>query len=298
MGDYARAIPCLRKTIASLSGDRVGERFGWAALPAVTSRAYLVGCLAELGEFGEGIGVGEEAIKIAETANHPFSLGQALLNLGVLYLRKGELRLATALLERGPGLSGVSKVSALAAGIAAALGYARALSGRVKEGIPLLEAGVEQAGANRITARHSLWVAWLAEAYMLAGRGEDATALAARALALSREHNERGNLAYAPGARGTAAKSGPDADAGERLLAAIAEGRAQMRPLVRGVEQASGLVSRLGRIRRPSRSFASPEMMRSMGMTAAPLGSARCSSSEARARARAPLRYRPDDRAS
>jgi tetratricopeptide (TPR) repeat protein len=273
VGDYAHAIPCLRKTIAALGGDRVGERFGWAALPAVTSRAYLVGCLAELGEFREGIDVGEEAIKIAETANHPFSLGQALLNVAVLYLRKGELKLATALLERGPGLSGVSKVSALAAGIAAALGYARALSGRIKEGIPLLEAGVEQAGANRITARHSLWLAWLAEAYLLGGRGAEANMTAERALALSGEHNERANHAYAlRGLAEVAAKIGvrDGREADGVYLAAIAEaGELGMRPLLARCRAGLGAwYHRVGRTAEAEQELClASEMFRSMDMT-------------------------------
>jgi len=237
LGDYPHSIQCLQKTIAALQGDRAKERFGWAALPAVLARAYLVGCFGELGEFADGIGLGEEAIKIAEAANHPFSIGQAHLNLGVFYLRKGDLRLATVLLEPGPRLSGLSKVSALSAGISAALGYAHALSGRIREAIPLLEAGVEQARAQRIAARYSLWVAWLAEAYMLAGRGEDATALAARALALSREHNERGNLAYALRVLGDIAATCGDrpreSEATENYLSAISVAAGLgMRPLV------------------------------------------------------------------
>jgi class 3 adenylate cyclase/tetratricopeptide (TPR) repeat protein len=196
VGDYARAIDSLQKTIGALEGQRRGQRLGWAGLPAVTSRAYLVGCLAELGRFAAGIPIGEEAVRIAEQANHAFSLGQAYVNLGVLYLRKGDLDLATALLERGPGVSGLSKVSALSINIAATLGYAYALSGRLPEAIALLEDGVQRAGAKRIMARQSVWTAWLSEAYLLAGRDDDALVQARRALALTRENGERGNEAH------------------------------------------------------------------------------------------------------
>src|SRR5262249_929191 len=151
LGDFRRAIESLRGTISALQGRGVGERFGWAGVPAVTSRAYLVGCLAELGEFAEGIALGNEAIRIAPAANHPFSLGQACINLGILYLRKGDSQLATAVLERATAVSGLSKVSALSASIAATLGYAHALSGRLADAIPLLEHGVEQSAAKRIT---------------------------------------------------------------------------------------------------------------------------------------------------
>src|SRR4029453_6746732 len=104
VGDSPRAVERLQKTVGALEGQRRSQRLGWAGLPAVTSRAYLVGCLAELGRFAEGIPLGEEAVRIAEQANHAFSLGQAYVNLGVLYLRKGDLDLATALLERGPSV--------------------------------------------------------------------------------------------------------------------------------------------------------------------------------------------------
>jgi len=43
----------------------------------------------------------------------------------------------------------------------------------------------------------ALRLAWLSEAYLLAGRMEDAIALAGRALELSREHKELGHQAWA-----------------------------------------------------------------------------------------------------
>ena len=80
--------------------------------------------------------------------------------------------------------------------LASALGYAYVLCGRLAEALPLLEQTVEpEAVVNR---RHpnALWVAWLSEAYLLAGRGEDAMQLARRALELSRDHKERGDEAW------------------------------------------------------------------------------------------------------
>jgi class 3 adenylate cyclase/tetratricopeptide (TPR) repeat protein len=196
VGDYPAAIDALQKTIGALEGQQRGQRLGWAGLPAVTSRAYMVGCLAELGRFGAGIPVGEDAVRIAEQANHAFSLGQAYVNLGVLYLRKGDLTLAVAILERGPSVSGLSKVSALAINLTSTLGYAYALSGRQPEAIALLEDGVQRAGGKKIMARQSVWTAWLGEAYLLAGRSDDALVQARRALALTRENGERGNEAH------------------------------------------------------------------------------------------------------
>jgi hypothetical protein len=61
--------------------------------------------LAERGEFSEGIAQGQEAIRIAEALDHPYSLILAYWGLGSLYGVKGELSDASRLLERGLGLA-------------------------------------------------------------------------------------------------------------------------------------------------------------------------------------------------
>jgi tetratricopeptide (TPR) repeat protein len=197
VGDYPRAVECLRAIIRRLEGDQVHERFGWAGLPAVLSRAYLAGCLAEQGAFLEGICVAQEAVSIAEAADHHFSLGQALFNLGVLHVRLGELVRAVEILERCLDLNRLADVPAQLASTTSALGYAYALSGRVPEGIRLLEEGVAESVSRSIVARYSQWVAWSSEAQLLGGERDRAAALADRALALSRAHGMRGNEAYA-----------------------------------------------------------------------------------------------------
>ena len=47
------------------------------------------------------------------------------------------------------------------------------------------------------SAYRSLWIGWLSEAYLLAGRMGDASRLAERALSLSRDRKERGYEAWA-----------------------------------------------------------------------------------------------------
>jgi tetratricopeptide (TPR) repeat protein len=60
--------------------------------------------------------------------------------------------------------------------------------------VPLLEQGV---GSNVSTAgMHLLWRIYLSEAYLLAGRREEASQLAECALELARQHNERANQAW------------------------------------------------------------------------------------------------------
>jgi tetratricopeptide (TPR) repeat protein len=81
--------------------------------------------------------------------------------------------------------------------VAAALGYAYTLSGRVLEAFPLLQQAVAQDTSRGITAGHARRVAYLSQAYVLAGRIDEAIDLAASALAFARTLKARGNEAYA-----------------------------------------------------------------------------------------------------
>src|SRR5262249_50865464 len=77
--------------------------------------------------------------------------------------------------------------------VARALGTAYALSGRGAEALPLLE---QSASQGRRSGR-ILWLAYLREAYLLAGSREDPGELAQRVLDLSQDYKQRGYQAYA-----------------------------------------------------------------------------------------------------
>jgi tetratricopeptide (TPR) repeat protein len=197
LGDYRRALECFGRNVASLQGELVRERFGMSALPSVLSRGWSVKCLAELGEFAEAIAPGEEAVRIAEAVDHPFSLIRAYLESGSLYRHKGEFHKAIPLLERGLGVCQAWQILFLNPWIASALGYAYTLAGRVAEGLPLLEQAAERDASMRLVVNQSIRVAYLSEAYLLAARMDDAIRFARRALDLSRNHKERGHEAWA-----------------------------------------------------------------------------------------------------
>ncbi|HSD50572.1 MAG TPA: adenylate cyclase, partial [Candidatus Methylomirabilis sp.] len=236
VGDYRRALECLNRNVASLQGELIRERFGLAGLPSVFSRSWSVNCLAELGAFAEAIGPGEEAVRIAETVDHPYSLIRAYLELGSLYQHKGEFRKAIPLLERGLGVCQARQILFLFPWIDSALGHAYALAGRIAEGLPLLEQAAERDASMRLVAHQSIRVAYLSEAYLLAGRMDDATRFARHALNLSRNHKERGHEGWALRLLGEVA-SHPDAPDGQmaeghyRQAMALAD-ELDMRPLV------------------------------------------------------------------
>jgi tetratricopeptide (TPR) repeat protein len=81
--------------------------------------------------------------------------------------------------------------------MAAALGAAYTLDERVADAVPLLKQALEQSITTARAHFETLCSFRLGEAHMLAGRLEEAQALAERALALAREHQERGQQAYA-----------------------------------------------------------------------------------------------------
>jgi predicted ATPase len=182
LGRYPQAMEVVRRNVASLGGELLRERFGLTSLASVASRVVLLRCLAEVGEFAEGIVRGEEAIQIAEAADHPHSCFLAYLRIGELYLRKGDLHRAIAALERGLGRWQTYNLQSWFPPIASALGHAQVLAGRVTEGIPLLEQAWGRATSMRSIFGLPSAPRRLSEGYMLTGRIHEAIALAGRAL--------------------------------------------------------------------------------------------------------------------
>jgi tetratricopeptide (TPR) repeat protein len=196
LGNYHQAVELYRNNVTLLTGDLSRERFGMGGLPAVVSRVELSEALAELGEFAAGIPYGEEAIRIAEAVNHPFSRVIADWGMGYLYLYKADLSKAISVLERGLALCQTSNIPVLFSQVASALGAAFALAGRSAEALPLLEQAIERALSGRLRVFLPRWTIHLGEGYLFAGRIEAATTEARRALTLSRDNKQRGMEAW------------------------------------------------------------------------------------------------------
>jgi tetratricopeptide (TPR) repeat protein len=81
--------------------------------------------------------------------------------------------------------------------MAAAVGAAYTLSGRATDAMSALAQAIELTGASEMAGFQALCRLPLSEAQLLAGRLDEAHALAESALTLAREHQERGNEAYA-----------------------------------------------------------------------------------------------------
>jgi tetratricopeptide (TPR) repeat protein len=161
------------------------------------TRARLARTLGTLGVFAEGQHHGEEALRLATLVGRGQPLLQAYAYLGSLYLTQGNLEHAIQMLEKSLALCRTSGNRIDVQVIAASLGFAYALQGRLAEGRALLEEAVSESirtGALRVNAYR---VAWLSEVCRLAGRGEEAWQHARWALDHARQLKERGNEAIA-----------------------------------------------------------------------------------------------------
>src|SRR5713101_6694838 len=125
----------------------------------------------------------------AKRSNQPYSLAWTYLLAGVLYLRSGVLDKAIVALERGLAISPPFTFPS----VAAFLGHAMALQGRVADALTLLREAVERAEAMKLMMLQSVRLAHLAEAQLLVGRADEAIQSASRALERARIQHERGS---------------------------------------------------------------------------------------------------------
>jgi transcriptional regulator with AAA-type ATPase domain/tetratricopeptide (TPR) repeat protein len=196
-GNYRRALACFGQAAAFFTGARRHERFGQLLLPAVFSRAALAGCHAELGQFAEGRAFGDEGLQIAEAVAHPASLMFAIWGRGLVDLAQGNVPCALPLLERALDLCQEADLPTYFPRMAAAVGAAYILEGRIADAVRLLTQALEQSTAADRVLFETLCRLGLGEAQERAGHLEEAHAHAERALMLARAHQEQSNQAYA-----------------------------------------------------------------------------------------------------
>jgi tetratricopeptide (TPR) repeat protein len=235
VGDFRQALDISRQAMMSLTGELRYAHFGQVALAAVVSRGHITWSLAELGDFAEGNGVGEEAVRIAEEAEEPFSLAIALTWVGLLSRRQGALHRAIPLLERGLALSQTADFPESFSVIAPILGATFAFAGHIAQALPLLDQTLERVATGSSMRFQALGLTEMSEALLLVGRMDEANALARRLLELSRTYPGRGYQAYACRLLGEVAmhREPPDVDqaAGHYRQAITLAEEIGMRPL-------------------------------------------------------------------
>jgi tetratricopeptide (TPR) repeat protein len=191
-GDYQGAVDRLRRNLHAIPMDTTNLT---AFNAFVFWRVYLGLCLAELGDFAEGLRLLHEALPAGQASPLPFDLAGVDWSLGLLHIRQGDLLRARPLLESGFTLCQAKNLHLVEPIIGSLLGLARCGSGLFETGIPLLEECART--GEGIFPFSSQVTANLAEGYLLADRQQEAREAAARALAIALAHSERGHEGWA-----------------------------------------------------------------------------------------------------
>jgi tetratricopeptide (TPR) repeat protein len=191
IGDFRQALDFLSRCVEDAGEDR-GQR---SPLFASWSHSWLALTLSNLGRFVEASSHAQEALRIAEGADHPFTLAEALTGVGSVSLAQGDLDRAIDALERARALIRTPNLQPWA--LLARLGYAYALSARPREGRGLLEEVERDATTmSSMGVGRAMQLAWLGEAYLREGELDEARERAQQAVFLARRHQERSHEAW------------------------------------------------------------------------------------------------------
>jgi class 3 adenylate cyclase/tetratricopeptide (TPR) repeat protein len=231
IGDYSRALDLLSRCAAG-AGE---SRRELSPLFASWAHTWLALTLSSLGRFVEAKSHAEAGLRVAEGADHPFTLTEALTGLGSVSLARGDLDEAIEALERARAL--VRRWNLPPWAVLARLGHAFALAERPAEGRGLLEDVARSATTmSSMGVGRAMQLAWLGEAYLLEDRLDEARQRAQEAVALARQHHERGHEAWSLHLLGAvlARHDPPDGEKAEAHYrdALTLAGELGMRPLV------------------------------------------------------------------
>jgi tetratricopeptide (TPR) repeat protein len=157
-----------------------------------------------LGESAPALAAEAEAARLAEELQDPRLQSFAAWSIGWIQAAHGEWEDGIARCQHGVACA-PDPVSVAAA--TSALGYAYLESGDTHQAIFHLEEALGQLLHLRLRQSEGRISAWLSDAYLLAGRSDEAQELATRSLAISREVNAQYGIAWAQRVLGKIART-------------------------------------------------------------------------------------------
>jgi tetratricopeptide (TPR) repeat protein len=233
LGQYREARHHLERSCALTQSDvRSGVTVPFLLMAErATARAWLACNLVELGEFESATRIAQEALRITESAPYRHLLSRFAVSW--VQVQRGEWMASIPDLEEGLAHCRSLNPNMLTP-YTAALGRAYSLAGRVDEAVVILADAVSSADTYNL-ANRALWLSFLSEAYLLAGRPTDAADAARRGIGGARIRQERGDEAWNLRALAEAlcANSADESGAADHYGAALALAEELgMRPLV------------------------------------------------------------------
>lgn len=233
-GDYRRATAAARAEIDALGGGQSYARH-WGVMPSLSARSLLALDLTVLGEFAGALRVVDELLEVADKTGHTGDAMFACQSAGWAYLVKGDLPKAIPTLERmlsmcdqgGNYFRYFSRAARM-------LGLAYALSGRVGDGLELIQRALATEHALGFSYHETRSLVGLGQVYLLSGDIEAAAQSAAQALKVARDRGFRGLDAEILHLHGEIARARHDAHlaAGFYQKARTLATRLGMRPLI------------------------------------------------------------------
>jgi class 3 adenylate cyclase/tetratricopeptide (TPR) repeat protein len=184
-GEYDHVVGLALDNLAALPTDWAHEYFGMAAPPSVAARAWLIMSLAELGRFAEAARYEAEAIRLAESTQHAYTIGWANFGASMLHLVKGDWTTALSRIKHWIAMLRTGNVAiqlpwavAASAWASAQIGERSEAQDRVREGEQLLEHQM----LRRIVGHRSWAYGAVGRACLLLGQLDEARRLANRAV--------------------------------------------------------------------------------------------------------------------
>jgi DNA-binding NtrC family response regulator/tetratricopeptide (TPR) repeat protein len=273
LGNYSTAVGFLRQTFDLTRGRPESERLGFVGLASVLMNSWISLSLTELGQFAEAQTRAGEALRIASTADQPFSLMAAHFALGILGLRQGHFDRAAAAFRSIVELGRTWDMRTSWPGGNAGVGYALALQGEREEAIPRLAEATTMVDGTRAGFNLAQQANWLGDAAYWCGRRREAQRLGEEGLRLARARKERGEEAWALRLLGDLASDREplDLSAAKALYddALTVADALEMRPLAAHCHRGLGLLHRGtgGREHARREVAVARDLYRDMGMT-------------------------------
>ena len=190
LGRYRQVIQACQAALDILGAESIGNVLALSAMPSVVSLAFMGRCQALLGDFQTGVETGKQAGKLAEQAEHPYSMVIAYWALGDIYVTQSRCEPAIGLLEQAARMCSAGKFALMVPIVNRLLGEAYCLWGRGDEGVRLLEGAVQDLAAVKYMPALPGAYASLGEGYLMAGRLEEARRTAERARELCMAHEQ------------------------------------------------------------------------------------------------------------
>jgi tetratricopeptide (TPR) repeat protein len=206
IGDYRRGAQLTLGLAESMDEAQLDEDLRPGDLfPSVGCRTWLALCLERLGSFDEALGWAHDAMTIASGADNLHAQVWASYTLGHVGLARGDAGASLPALERALALCEKGEFPIYRPRVLAALGQARVFTGKLDDGLALVDQALKEARTTRMIYGHTALLITQAETYLEAARVDEAARVAIEALPAARERGERGDEGWLLGVLGAVA---------------------------------------------------------------------------------------------